>query len=140
MATEKQMYLFDVFRVACLALALATAGAAASAPLDGRAFVGPTGLRGEPAKRTDERVEFSAGRFRSSICEEMGFAPGAYRAEAEGDAVRFESTLLSDKDGRIRWKGVVRGDRIEATYTWTKEGKLWTTRREYWFEGRPAAR
>lgn len=125
---------------AFLALALAAAGAGAAAPLDGRAFLGPTGRAGEKAERTDERVEFTAGRFRSSICEEMGFPPAAYQARVEGDAVRFESTLASEKDGTIRWKGVVRGDRIEATYTWTREGTLWTTRREYWFEGRPAAR
>lgn len=125
---------------AFLALALAAAGAGAAAPLDGRAFLGPTGRVGEKAERTDERVEFAAGRFRSSICEEMGFPPAAYKAQAEGDALRFESTLASKKDGTIRWTGVVRGDRIEATYTWTREGMLWTTRREYWFEGTPAGR
>jgi hypothetical protein len=144
MSTEKPKSLFPVtivlLRAACLALALAAPGAGASALLDGRAFVGPTGLRGEPAKRTDERVEFTDGRFRSSICEELGFRPGSYRSEPEGDAVRFESTLASEKDGTIHWTGVVRGDRIEATYTWTKEGMLWTTRREYWFEGTPTGR
>jgi len=129
-------------RAACLALALClgSAGAAATGELDGLAFVGPTGPRGEAAERADEKVEFAGGRFRSSVCEEMGFPPADYRATREGDAVRFESLLVSEKDGTIRWEGVVRGGVVEASYTWTKERLLWTTRREYWFNGTPAGR
>lgn len=129
-----------LLRTACLALALASASASATSALEGRAFIGPTGPRGEAAERDDEKVEFAGGRFRSSICEEMGFPPNAYRATREGDAVRFESVLASDKDGTIRWQGTVRGDAIEATYVWEKKGVLWDTRREYWFRGKPAGR
>jgi hypothetical protein len=70
----------------------------------------------------------------------MGFSPNAYRATREGDAVRFESLLVSEKDGTIRWEGVVRGGVLAASYTWTKERLLWTTRREYWFKGTSAGR
>jgi hypothetical protein len=128
--------------VACLALALACrAGAAGAAgELDGLAFVGPTGGLGEAAERSDERVDFTAGRFRSSVCEEYGFPAAAYTAKREGEAVRFESVLVSKKDGEIRWRGVVRPGAIEATYVWTKEGIFRTTRKEYWFKGAPAAR
>lgn len=135
-------------RIALLAVAFVCASlgapipaaAAASGELDGRSFIGPTGPRGEAAERSDEKVEFAAGSFRSSVCEEMGFAPNAYRATREGDAVRFESLLVSAKDGTIRWEGVVRGGAVEANYTWTKERLLWTTRREYWFKGVPVGR
>lgn len=126
--------------LAGLVLACSAGTAGAAGELDGLAFVGPTGERGEAAERNDERVEFTAGRFRSSVCEEYGFPPAAYSAKREGDAVRFESVLLSKKDGQIRWEGVVRGATIEATYTWTKEGLFRTTRKAYWFKGAPAAR
>jgi hypothetical protein len=85
-------------------------------------------------------VEFAGGRFRSSVCEQMGFPPNPYHATREGDAVRFESLLASATDGTIRWEGVVRGGVVEANYTWTKERLLWTTRREYWFKGMPVGR
>lgn len=129
-------------RIACVALALAcgAGGAGAAGELDGLAFVGPTGPRGEAAERTDERVEFSAGRLRSSVCEEYGFTPAAYKATRDGDAIRFESVLTSKKDGEIRWQGVVKPGAIEATYVWTKEGIFRTTRKAYWFKGAPAAR
>lgn len=127
-------------RAACLGFALACGDGAAAGLLDGQAFVGPTGPRGEAAERSDERVEFAAGRLRSSLCEEMGFPPAAYRAIREGGAVRFDAVLVSAKDGRIHWQGVVRGGAVEATYVWAKEGLLWNTRREYWFKGAPAAR
>jgi hypothetical protein len=124
-----------------LALSLAlSAPAAAAGELDGQAFIGPTGPRGEAAERADEKVEFAGGLFRSSVCEQMGFSPNAYRATREGDAVRFESLLVSEKDGTIRWEGVVRGGVLAASYTWTKERLLWTTRREYWFKGTPTGR
>lgn len=119
------------------ALALAASGPLAAGELDGLSFIGPTGQLGEPAERSDERVDFAAGKLRSSVCEEMGFPPNDYRAVREGDAVRFESLLVSAKDGTIRWEGVVRGGVVEATYTWTKERLLWTTRRAYWFKGAP---
>jgi hypothetical protein len=130
-----------LIRILALSLTLAAPlGHTAAGELDGLAFIGPTGPTGKAAERADERVEFAAGRFRSSICEEMGFPPNAYRENREGEAVRFESLLVSEKDGTIRWQGIVRGGVLEATYTWTKEGVLWNTRREYWFKGAPAAR
>lgn len=127
-------------RVFALGLALAASAPAMPGELDGLAFIGPTGPRGEAAERNDEKVEFAAGKLRSSVCEEMGFPPNTYRTTREGDAMRFESLLASAKDGTIRWEGVVRGGAIEATYTWTKERLLWTTRREYWFKGAPVSR
>lgn len=123
-----------------LAFACCAGTAAAAGELDGLAFVGPTGPRGEAAERADERIDFTAGRFRSSVCEAYGFPAAAYTATREGDAVRFQSVLLSKKDGEIRWEGVVRGGKVEAAYVWTKEGIFRTTRREYWFKGAPAGR
>jgi hypothetical protein len=123
-----------------LALACCAGAAGAAGELDGLAFVGPTGERGKAAERSDERVEFTAGRLRSSVCEDYGFPPAAYQATREGEAVRFESVLASPRDGEIRWQGVVRAGTVEATYVWTKEGLFRTTRREYWFKGAPSGR
>ena len=35
----------------------------------------------------------------------------------------------------LKINGVVKGDRIEAIYTWRKEGWFVETVREYWFKG-----
>jgi hypothetical protein len=125
-------------RIASSAIAQQPAGV--SGVLDGLAFTGPTGERGEAAQRVDEKVVFADGKLRSSVCEQMGFPPNAYRATRERDAVRFESLLVSAKDGTIRWEGVVRGGLVEAAYTWTKERLLWTSRRNSWFKGAPVRR
>jgi hypothetical protein len=113
------------------------APAANSGLLDGLVFRGPTGARDMDAHHLDVAV-FANGRFRSLACEELGFAQQTYRAERDGDAIRFEAVTVSPKYGTLSWQGVVREGRLEARYVWVKKGWLWTTQREYWFKAEVA--
>jgi len=129
-----------------LALALANQAAGESTPesarghdlLDGAVFDGPTGAEGKDANHIDH-VVFSDGRFLSQGCARWGFGYADYRAWRDGDVVRFEAVTVSPSHGELAWRGSVDGDRIEATFVWTKARILWTTRRSYWFRGIRAA-
>lgn len=126
-------------RIALAALLLGVAALAACRPaeagrglLDGRTFVGEIGevgrTRGEP-----ERISFRHGRLHSEACEPFGFEEGAYSAVQSGEEVRFEAETRSPAEGRIEWRGTVRGDVLEGTFTWHKEGKRPL---QYWVRGR----
>ena len=41
----------------------------------------------------------------------------------------FEAVTRSPKEGEIRWKGTVKGDRLEGTFVWKKKGQADI---EYW--------
>lgn len=102
--------------------------------LDGQVFDGPTGAEGKDTNHIDH-VVFENGRFLSEGCARWGFGHADYQAWPEGDAIRFRAVTESPTHGRLAWDGTVRGDRIQATFVWTKERILWTTRRSYWFRG-----
>jgi hypothetical protein len=121
---------------AVLALALpATLAAAPDAKpsLDGKTFAGESGEKGKPAMAEKDTIRFAGGRFHSLACDAYGFGDGAYTATAAGDgSVRWTAETTSPKEGRIQWQGTVKGDRIEATYVWTKAGQKPI---EYWLKG-----
>jgi hypothetical protein len=102
--------------------------------LDGRAFECEVGEKGKAAG-DHERLEFHGGRFHSAGCDEYRFATAPYVGKAEGDAVAFEAATKSPTEGEIAWRGSVRGDSIEGTFTWTKSGQAPL---EYWFKGAKA--
>lgn len=102
--------------------------------LDGQVFDGPTGAEGREANHMDH-VVFEDGRFLSEGCARWGFGHADYRAWPEGAGIRFRAVTESPTHGTLAWDGTVRGDRIEATFVWTKDRILWTTRRSYWFRG-----
>lgn len=104
-----------------LALA-ATRASAQSASLDGRRFEGVFIQRGKTSGDADT-VTFANGRFRSSACDRYGYGDAAYRATTQGDAMAFETETVSPKYGRLQWKGLVRGDKLEATAVMLQEGK-----------------
>ncbi len=119
----------DPSRRQALALALgaaATAYAGATAAqgtsLDGRRFDGVFIERGKTSGDADT-ITFQGGRFRSSACDRYGYSDAAYQASAAGDAIAFEAETTSPKYGKLRWKGVVRGDKLDATATALREGK-----------------
>ena len=66
---------------------------------------------------------FKDGRFRSLACDRYGYSDSAYRTVALGDAVQFEAETQSPKYGRLVWKGVVRGGKLDATATMVQQGK-----------------
>jgi hypothetical protein len=131
----------DLIRAA-LVVSLFSAPAAAfaqSATLDGRAFVADAGEKGKAADEKGDVITFQGGRFHSSACDQFGYGKGAYRAAASGGAIAFESETTSEKDGRLVWRGTVRGDAIEGTFTHYRKGWLLNPNPEpveHWFKGR----
>ena len=113
----------------CLA-ALATAMSAtlsipASAEpgaLDGKTFEGVFLERGKTKGDADTLI-FKDGRFRSTACDRYGYGEAPYKATAEGDTVRFETETTSTKYGALKWKGWIRGDKLDATAMMMQEGK-----------------
>ena len=119
----------DPSRRQALALALGAAAIAQPAPavaqgtnLDGRRFDGVFIERGKTSGDADT-LTFQGGRFRSSACDRYGYSDAAYQASAAGDAIAFEAETNSPKYGKLRWRGVVRGDKLDATATSLREGK-----------------
>lgn len=120
-------------------LVLPAVAVAQSATLDGRAFVAEAGEKGKEADEKGDVITFQGGRFHSSACDQFGYGKGAYRATATGDAIAFETETTSEKDGRLAWKGTVRGDVIEGTFTHYRKGWLLNPNPEpveHWFKGR----
>jgi hypothetical protein len=94
--------------------------------LDGMVFVGHVGPVGKAANGEDEIV-FQDGLFLSTSCVKYGFGTAPYEAHREGDVIVFSATVKSSKHGQIEWHGTIRGEEIQASYTWTKD-------RWYWFD------
>lgn len=94
--------------------------------LDGMVFVGHVGPKGSEANGEDE-VVFQDGQFLSTSCSKYGFVSAPYTASREGDNIIFTAVTHSPKNGQIHWQGKVVGEKIEASYTWSKE-------RWYWFD------
>lgn len=120
--------------VAAVALALSplgTARASAGGVLDGKSFKVEAGEKGK-AKAEDDEVRFAGGLFHSRGCDPYGFEPGPYKATTKDGVTSFEAVTVSPKEGKIAWKGTVKGDRIEGTYVWTKAGQADI---EYWLKG-----
>jgi hypothetical protein len=103
--------------------------------LDGKTFLGQTGKNAKKASGEDE-LRFQDGKLYSVGCAEWGFMAGAYTIRGEGDNIYFEAETSSPKHGKIVWKGTVQGDKINATYVWTKKRWYWKdAHQEKWFEG-----
>lgn len=104
--------------------------------LDGKKFIGPTGEKGKEVHHEDV-LSFADGEFTSSKCFEFGFKGGPYVATVEADLIHFYAETTSPTHGKMVWKGTLKGDTLDVSYTWTKKRWLWTTFREYWFQGTP---
>lgn len=122
--------------VAALVLVVAAnasmAAEKASGPLDGKTFVGETGEKGKD-KGDIETFVFRNGQFDPLQCHPYGFGPAPYTASTSGDEVRFEAETVSAEEGKMLWKGTVRGNALQGTMVWTKEGQAPI---EYWFRGK----
>jgi hypothetical protein len=105
----------------CLAVATTPAPARTSA-LDGRNFEGVVLERGKTSGDADTLI-FSDGRFRSTACDQYGYSDGSYTESVSGDAIAFEAETESPKYGKLLWKGVVRGHKLDGTLTMFREGK-----------------
>ena len=104
--------------------------------LDGKAFVGNNGEKGQPLDPDeDEEIIFKNGMFHSVSCDPYNFGSSPYSAKQVGNTIHYEAETMSPSHGKIAWKGVVEGNTAEVNFVWTKERWYWDTRREYWFRG-----
>jgi hypothetical protein len=109
--------------VPALRVAGATGSALASrAALDGRNFDGVVLECGKTSGDADTLI-FKDGRFRSTACDQYGYGDGAYTATRADDGVVFEAETESPKYGKLLWKGVVRGARLDGTMTMIRDGR-----------------
>ena len=103
-------------------------------PLDGKTFVARSGEKGKQESNKDTIV-FRNGRFLSEGCSPFGFKDAPYQATVDDATVRFHAETHSPTHGNMVWDGIVRGDTIEATNTWTRKRWYWNITREYWYKG-----
>jgi hypothetical protein len=88
--------------------------------LDGRRFDGIVLERGKCAGDADSLI-FEGGRFRSTACDRYGYGDGAYTATQAAGEIAFEAETVSPRYGTLRWRGVVRGPRLDATLTMVRD-------------------
>lgn len=114
----------SVTTTAALALAAACIfpAYAETQALDGREFQGVFLQRGKTSGDADTLV-FNNGRFRSLACDRYGYSDAVYRTSSAGDSTRFEAETESAKYGKLVWRGVVRGGKLDATATMVRAGK-----------------
>ena len=93
-----------------------------AALLDGKSFEGLFVQKGKSEGDRDTLV-FDNGRFRSTACQRYGYGDAPYKAAAEGAAIRFEAETHSPQYGKLQWKGVVRGDKLESTVLSIRSGQ-----------------
>jgi len=105
-----------------------------TAPLDGRTFSARIVRSGDTGNLGDEMV-FNNGMFSSAVCRTFNFAEAPYWVRLEGDQVHFLAELTSPTDGRMLWKGTIRGDTLEGTMRWTKERWYWIIDTEHKIRG-----
>ncbi len=109
-----------------VALSITNSGmnyALASDSLDVKSFSIKINEHGKDSEATDDELIFKDGTFFSSDCEQYGFSPAKYESKSKDDVTMFKSTLTSEKEGKAEWEGKVKGDNIEGTFIWSKEGQ-----------------
>ena len=105
----------------CMAVA-AEPALASRAALDGRNFDGIVLECGKTSGDADTLI-FKDGRFRSTACDQYGYGDGPYTATWSGETVVFEAETESPKYGKLLWKGMVRGPRLDGTMTMVRDGR-----------------
>ena len=106
--------------------------------LDGKVFLADAGEKGKAADEKGDVITFFQGKFHSSLCDQWGYGKSDYKITALGDAVGFEAETTSANDGRLVWKGTVRGDQIEGIFTHYRKGGFFNANPapvEHWFKG-----
>ena len=105
----------------CMAVAAEPSPASRGA-LDGRNFDGVVLECGKTSGDADTLI-FQGGRFRSTACDQYGYGDGPYTATLSNETVVFEAETESPKYGKLLWKGVVRGPRLDGTMTMIRDGR-----------------
>lgn len=89
--------------------------------LDGRTYIGKLVDNGKESP--EDQLIFADGTFRSLGCDEYGFMATPYSATATGDATTFDAVSTSEKEGKMTWHGVVKGETLTGTALWEKAGQ-----------------
>ena len=105
-----------------VAAAVVPPAPALAGPLDGRRFEGVFIERGKTSGDADT-ISFKDGRFHSSACDRYGYAEAPYKAANQGDAMSFQAETESAQYGKLRWSGVVRAGKLDATVMMIRDGK-----------------
>jgi len=101
--------------------------------LDGLAFKGDIGAIGGPPFSTDVWI-FEKGEVVSRECRACGTSE--YWLRPEDGGLRFRAERDCDDTGvTLSYSGVVKDDRIEGTFTWTKDRWYGDIEEKFWFEG-----
>lgn len=107
--------------------------------LDGRQYkagiVRATSTEEGEKKPLGDLLMFNGGKFSSAVCKRYNFAEAPYWIRIEGDRVHFLAELTSPTDGKMVWKGTIRGDTLEGTMRWTKKRWYWTVDAEHKISG-----
>ncbi|MBW7470760.1 hypothetical protein QQF73_04975 [Marinobacter sp. M216] len=105
--------------------------------LDGKIFESQLGLKGEPLD-VEDRLVFEDGQFVSEECERTcGYAKVEYWVRAQDDAIQMRAEVPCLHSGAVMyWRGTVRGDEIEGSFTWINKRWYWTFEKEFWFKGK----
>lgn len=98
--------------------------------LDGKTFTGEMGEKGN-VKGDKEQVEFSDGKFHSIACDAYGFTAAPYTESVKGNTTTFKSETSSPTEGKMSWSGTVKGELLEGTVVWNKDGQA---AKEYWIK------
>ncbi|MGH9316043.1 MAG: hypothetical protein ACRD1P_02895 [Thermoanaerobaculia bacterium] len=130
----KKTCLVIVGLTAALLLVLASAPSAAAEKgriLDGKSFVGECGEKGKTAGEKEE-IHFFNGKFRSVACDPHGFGDAPYTVMPSGGGIGWTAETTSEKEGKMQWKGTVKGDTLTGTFVWMRAGRAPI---EYWVKG-----
>ncbi|MCR8913319.1 hypothetical protein FDP08_07820 [Marinobacter panjinensis] len=105
--------------------------------LDGKSFQSRLGPVGQPAD-VDDLLVFEDGYFVSRECERRcGYAKVEYWLRTREDGIEMRAEVpCTDSGAMMYWRGTVRGDEIEGSFTWVNKRWYWTFEKEFWFEGR----
>ena len=112
----------------------------AAGPLDGKVFLGEAGEKGKAADEKNDVITFADGKFHSSACDQWGFNKAEYTAKVDGDATVFEAETVSDKEGRLKWKGTLKNGVIEGTFVHYRKPAWYRPNPEpieHWFKAVP---
>jgi hypothetical protein len=130
---------FAAFAAFVALLLVSPTAAAQTEILEGRVFIADAGEKGKEADAKGDIITFKDGKFHSSACDQYGYGKGNYKSSAQGEAITFEAETTSEKDGRLAWKGTVRGDAIEGTFIHYRKGGFFNPNPapvEHWFKGK----
>lgn len=102
--------------------------------LDGQVFKGEIGDNNEPPFSEDVWI-FEEGKFASKACREC--RKNNYWLRSENGGIRFRvETDCPDTGATLVYTGLVKDDRIEGTFTWTRDRWYGDIEKKFWFEGK----